>query len=93
MALIYAVADVHGDLERIGRIRSVVSENRPDVLVIAGDIISYIRPKQVLEQFDKMGAPVLVVRGNSDPGYVDRCFNQFSPYPVPASKKRDRNIR
>ena len=77
MALIYAVADVHGDLERIARIRSVVSENRPDVLVIAGDIISYIRPARVLEKFDRMGVPVLVVRGNSDPGYVDRCFDQF----------------
>ncbi len=77
MTLIYAVADVHGDMERIRRIRSVVSENRPDVLVIAGDIINYIRPTRALAAFDKMDVPVLVVRGNSDPGYVDRYFNKF----------------
>jgi putative phosphoesterase len=77
MMLIYAVADVHGDAQRIARIRAVVAENRPDALVIAGDIISYIRPVPVLEQFDKMNVPVLVVRGNSDPGYVDNYFNKF----------------
>ncbi len=35
---IYAVADVHGRPGRIENIRKTISEIRPDVLVVAGDI-------------------------------------------------------
>jgi len=75
--LIYAVADIHAAPHRIEHIRSVVSEHHPDVLVIAGDVISYIRPGPVFEQLNSMGVPVMMVRGNSDPGYVDKYFKKF----------------
>ena len=35
---IYAVADVHGKSTRIEGIRKTISEFKPDVLVVAGDI-------------------------------------------------------
>ncbi|MDA3832790.1 MAG: metallophosphoesterase family protein [Spirochaetales bacterium] len=75
---IYAAADIHANVERIAHIRSVISEYSPDVLVLAGDVISYFRPRPVFEQFNAMGVPVLMVRGNSDPGYVDKYFQKFS---------------
>lgn len=74
---IYAAADIHANAERIEHIRSVISEHLPDVLVLAGDVISYFRPRPVFEQFNAMGVPVLMVRGNSDPGYVDKYFQKY----------------
>jgi uncharacterized protein len=76
--LIYAVADIHADPERIERIRSMVSLHHPDVLVIAGDIINYIHPEKTFKQLNEMSLPVLMVRGNSDPGYIEKHFEKFS---------------
>ena len=39
--LIYAVADIHGQRDRIALIRSKILEYKPDVLVVAGDITYY----------------------------------------------------
>ena len=75
--LIYAVADIHADPERIKKIRHIVSSRQPDVLVVAGDAVSYIRPGPVFERFNSMGVPVLMVRGNSDPGYVEKYLKKF----------------
>ena len=74
---IYAAADIHASVERIAHIRSVISKHSPDALVLAGDVISYFRPQPIFEQFNAMGVPVLMVRGNSDPGYVDKYFQKY----------------
>jgi len=76
--LIYAVADIHANIERIKRIRAVVSEHKPDLLVVAGDIINYIRPEKTLGILNDLSVPVLAVRGNSDPAYIEKYFNRFS---------------
>jgi len=76
--LIYAVADIHADPERLLRIRSVVSDHQPDVLVIAGDIINYIRPEKAFDFLNDLSIPVLAVRGNSDPAYIKKYFERFS---------------
>ena len=76
--LIYAVADIHADLKRIEHIRRAVSAYHPDVLVVAGDIISYIQPEKTFTQLNDMSVPVLMVRGNSDPGYIENQFEKFS---------------
>ena len=75
---IYAAADIHANDERVAHIRSVISRHSPDALVLAGDVISYFRPRPVFEKFNAMGVPVLMVRGNSDPGYVDNYFQKYS---------------
>ncbi len=75
---IYAVADIHGDSERLQRIRAVVSEHQPDVLVLAGDIINYIRPEKTFSFLNELPLPVLAVRGNSDPVYIEKKVEKFS---------------
>lgn len=75
---IYAVADIHADPERIDKIRSVTASCQPDVLVAAGDIINYIFPSKTLRQLNDLPVPVLMVRGNSDPGYVDKYVKQYA---------------
>jgi Icc-related predicted phosphoesterase len=85
--LIYAVADVHADAKRIERIRSAINRHHPEVLVVAGDIINYLHPDPVLEQINTMPVPVLVVRGNSDPAYVEkRFFNYANIVPLHANR-------
>jgi hypothetical protein len=74
---IYAVADIHADSERLQRIRSVITEHQPDVLVVAGDIINYIYPEKTFKILNDLSIPVLAVRGNSDPAYVEKYFNRF----------------
>jgi len=76
--LIYAVADIHADPKRIEQIRSTVSAHQPDVVVAAGDIISYIHPEKTFAQLNGMSVPMLMVRGNSDPGYIEKQFEKFS---------------
>jgi len=76
--LIYAVADIHADPERLRRIRAVVSAHKPDVVVVAGDMINYIQPERTFCQLNEMSVPVLMVRGNSDPGYIEKRFENFS---------------
>ncbi len=71
---IYAVADIHAKSRRLETIRSVVADLRPDCLVIAGDIISYIRPGPVLAALDALAVPVFAVRGNSDLSGLEKRF-------------------
>lgn len=75
---IYAVADIHGNVDRLRRIREVVSHHQPDVLVAAGDVINYIQPEKTFQALDRLGLPVLMVRGNSDPGYIEKSMGKFS---------------
>ena len=76
--LIYAVADIHGNVDRLRRIRAVVSDCQPDALVVAGDVINYVQPEKTFQALDQMGLPVLMVRGNSDPGYSEKYIGKFS---------------
>jgi len=72
---IYAVADIHGHPARLTAIRRTIFELKPDVLVVAGDITGYIRPRPVIGQLNAMPVPVLAVRGNSDLARVEALFN------------------
>ncbi|MDO9264127.1 MAG: metallophosphoesterase family protein [Desulfosalsimonadaceae bacterium] len=75
--LIYAVADIHADLKRIEHIRGEVSAHHPDVLVIAGDVINYVHPEKTFAQLNDLSLPVVMVRGNSDPGYIENHTVKF----------------
>lgn len=75
---IYAVADIHAKPRRLETIRSVVADLRPDCVVIAGDIISYIRPGPALAALDALSVPVFVVRGNSDLSGLEKRFASFA---------------
>ena len=75
--LIYAVSDIHGNPEKLSKIRRNVVEHNPDVLVVAGDLTSYHGHRRVVSGLNDMGLPVLAVRGNSDLPVVDRLLRAF----------------
>ena len=64
--LIYAVADIHGRKKRISSIHDIISSNKPDVLVLAGDVNSLFNSSNIMSYFSNTHLPVLVVRGNTD---------------------------
>jgi Icc-related predicted phosphoesterase len=70
--ILYAVADVHGKTEYLARIEQTVWERRPDLLVVAGDVVSRRHAAETLEYLDGLSIPVLLVRGNMDPSDLDR---------------------
>ena len=74
---IYAVSDIHGNAEKLSKIRRNVAEHNPDVLVVAGDITNYHGHRRVVSGLNDMGLPVLAVRGNSDLPVVDRLLRAF----------------
>ena len=78
MMRIYAVADIHAGPGRIDHLRTIVAAHQPDVVVAAGDIISYIHAKNTLAELNELPVPVVCVRGNSDPRYVEKYFHRFS---------------
>ena len=74
---IYAVADIHGKPERMERIRRNIAAFRPHVLVVAGDITSFVSPARILSRINALSVPVLAIRGNTDFKRVDHLTEQF----------------
>lgn len=74
---LYAVADIHAKPERLDRVHSNVRAHAPDILVIAGDIGNYVNPHAVFTALNKLGIPVLAVRGNSDPAWHEKAFARY----------------
>lgn len=75
---IYAVADIHGHEDRLSRIRSVITAERPDVLVAAGDITSYTGADRIIALLNEMPVPVLAVRGNTDFARMEGLFARYA---------------
>ncbi|MBT4875925.1 MAG: phosphoesterase [Desulfobacula sp.] len=63
---IYAVADIHGKTEKVEKIKDVISQEAPDILVIAGDITNYVSPLKTFDQLKGTPIPIMGIRGNSD---------------------------
>jgi len=68
---IYAVADIHGKIEKIAKIKTVIAQESPDILVIAGDITNYVSPLKTLDLLKDIPIPILGIRGNSDFKHVE----------------------
>jgi Icc-related predicted phosphoesterase len=64
--LIYAVADIHGRKNRVSSILDTISNLKPDLLVLAGDVNSLFNRSNIMSYFSNAHLPVLVVRGNTD---------------------------
>ena len=75
---IYAVADIHGKPSRIKCFQKNVAEYRPDILIVAGDITTFKRGPAIIKRFDKIGLPVLAVRGNTDLPGIHGLLNNFT---------------
>ena len=74
---IYAVADIHGRLDKIALIRGKTLQLNPDVLVVAGDITNYTGSAGILAQLNNIAVPVLAVRGNTDLSRVENLLENF----------------
>jgi uncharacterized protein len=74
---IYAVADVHGKVDRINRIRRQIEALKPQVLVVAGDITNFKNSAAIIETLNHMPVPVLAVRGNTDRPKVDHWLDFY----------------
>lgn len=75
--LIYAAADIHGRPERLAAIETHIADHRPDLLVLAGDISRRRRPDAMLDGLNRLGVPVLLIRGNSDSRGLARLLLPF----------------
>jgi Icc-related predicted phosphoesterase len=69
---IYAAADLHGKQRFIPVIEEGIRQSRADVVVLAGDILNYRGGRPLLFFLDNLPVPVCMVRGNSDPAYLER---------------------
>ena len=75
--LIYAAADIHGHPRRIRHLRRQIAVHRPDILLLAGDISGFRHPEAMLHELNRLGLPVLLIRGNSDPRHLARLLPSF----------------
>lgn len=73
---IYAVADIHGKVDNIERIKAVIQKESPDLMILAGDITQYSSPLKILNRFNNIDIPVFAVRGNSDLKGVEPLIKQ-----------------
>jgi len=84
---IYAVADIHGRMDRMALIRNTISKFTPDVLVVAGDITHFTNPIPVIDRLNDMPVPVLAIRGNTDMARVERLIEQRPNISLPHLKR------
>jgi uncharacterized protein len=72
---IVAITDIHGSYRKVLEILSGVGPF--DLLVIGGDLTTMGTREEAtaaIEQFQRLGGPVLVVAGNMDPPELDELF-------------------
>ena len=75
---ILAISDVHGELSTAEKVRYLISEKNPDVVVIAGDLTSFGPAKvasNVLDTLGTSGVRILAVAGNTDPDGVVKVLD------------------
>jgi len=63
---ILACADLHGRPDRIARVRALVTEHTPDVVLLPGDLTHAGRGEDALDLLRTLPVPVLAVPGNMD---------------------------
>ena len=63
---ILACADLHGRAERIARVRALVGEHSPAVLLLPGDLTHAGAGEEALTLLGTLPIPVLAVPGNMD---------------------------
>jgi Icc-related predicted phosphoesterase len=78
MLRIYAVADIHGRADKLALILEKLDVLQPDALVVAGDIAGRDDSGRIIEQLSNSPAPVLGIRGNTDPPAVDQWLGNYA---------------
>jgi len=76
---IMAIADIHGDTEKIKRLSYFIEKNDPEVIVIAGDLTRFgptSAADKILKELYKTGKPIVAITGNGDTPEIDRLLDQ-----------------
>lgn len=63
---ILACADLHGQPERIARVRTLAAEHTPEVVLLPGDLTHAGQGEDALTLLHTLGVPVLAIPGNMD---------------------------
>ncbi|HEX4836164.1 MAG TPA: metallophosphoesterase [bacterium] len=63
---ILACADLHGQPERIARVRELVAEHKPEVVLLPGDLTHAGHGEDALTLLNTLPVPVLAIPGNMD---------------------------
>jgi putative phosphoesterase len=65
---IFAFTDFHGNLEAFQRARQAIANEKPDIVLVAGDVANHDgeRAKRFLTDLAEAGSPVYFVPGNMD---------------------------
>lgn len=76
---IYAVADIHGKEARIADLKLGIVNEKPDILILAGDIFNYRISQHVIDLIAGLDIPVFGIRGNTDPKYLEPKMVNLTP--------------
>jgi uncharacterized protein len=79
---IYAVSDIHGNAARLSVVEKNVTELKPDLLIMPGDITGFFSRNQTLKRLGALDVETMAVRGNSDIFMSDRDFASFGIIPL-----------
>lgn len=68
MVRIFAFTDFHGSLEAFQKARERIAKEKPDLVLVAGDVTNYDAEgaKQLLSGLAEAGSPIYFVPGNMD---------------------------
>ena len=86
MAVLLQISDTHFGTEQAPVVEALVAlarQQRPDLLVLSGDITQRARPQQFRRArafADRLGAPVLAIPGNHDIPLVNLAARVLQPY-------------
>jgi uncharacterized protein len=67
---ILACADLHGHPDRISRVRALVGEHAPAVVLLPGDLTHAGRGEEALALLETLPVPVFAVPGNMDDSHA-----------------------
>jgi 3',5'-cyclic AMP phosphodiesterase CpdA len=86
MSVVLHLSDTHFGTEQPQVVEALVAlaaQQRPDVVILSGDITQRARPAQfraARDFVDRLGAPVLAIPGNHDIALFDWWSRLFGPY-------------
>jgi putative phosphoesterase len=80
---IAAIADIHGNLPALEAVLADIEREKPDLIVVCGDVASGPMPSETIDVLRKLDN-ARFVRGNADRGLIDEFDGrQQSPMPGP----------
>src|SRR5918911_2729701 len=78
-----ALYDIHGNLHALEAALADVEGERPDVVLVGGDVVLGPFPRETLELLDGLGERALFIRGNTDRMLVAPPVEPPGPSPWP----------